>query len=265
MRQIFFSCAMFLCAVSPSFSAESDKIIVYFYSSETNINNFKSLKTEFDAYLIGFGHYEFQPFSDRETFENHIRDKKKYLLLLSGWYFGNIRKEYSLTPLLVGVREGKTSQKRILVGAVGASSSAESVKTGQIASASSLWHTRSVLKEIYGEAADSMQILPVPKDIDALMSVGFGISRYALAAESSLETLKSLNSQIHKNMTIIAESELSSLPIISSPEAYAKDTEKILKVIENMQTNPDGKNKLKMLGLDGWEKIDRLKTPESDG
>ena len=47
---------------------------IYFYSTETNINNFKSLKMEFDRYLSKLGSFEFQPFIAKETFEKHIKD-----------------------------------------------------------------------------------------------------------------------------------------------------------------------------------------------
>ena len=57
-------------------SSGAGKTMVYFYSSETNINNFKSLKIEFDRYLSKQGPYEFQPFSSREDFEKHVKDKE---------------------------------------------------------------------------------------------------------------------------------------------------------------------------------------------
>jgi len=74
---VLFVC--FAIGLSLAFAAfaEPDKTTVYFYSSETNINNFKSLKMEFDKYLSRFGTYEFQPFSNREDFGQHNRGLKK--------------------------------------------------------------------------------------------------------------------------------------------------------------------------------------------
>jgi len=77
-------------------STAADKIPICFYSSETNINNFKSLKMEFDAYLSKFGSYEFQPFDNRENFEKHIREQKKFVILVSGWHYGKIRTDYGI-------------------------------------------------------------------------------------------------------------------------------------------------------------------------
>jgi hypothetical protein len=66
---------MVFCVIS---SGEG-KIKIYFYSSETNINNFKSLKMEFHRYHSKFGLYEFQPFSARHVFEEHVKGKEPEL------------------------------------------------------------------------------------------------------------------------------------------------------------------------------------------
>ncbi len=253
---LFICWAILFFMTSPTL-AESDKIIVYFYSSETNINNFKSLKMEFDKYLSKFGDYEFQPFSDRKTFEEHVKDKKQCLLLLSSWHYTNISKEYSLKPMLVGVRNGKKYQKRILVTS-DSSANIESVKTGQIASASSVQHTRSTLKEMFKEedTVESFKILTVPKDIDALMSVGFGMAKSALITENSLESLKTINPPLYKKMRTLVESEESLLLVVAVPESFAKSAEKLVDIIRDMSTDQDGEKKVRMLGLDGWQMPD---------
>ncbi|MDY6863407.1 MAG: hypothetical protein SV062_10535 [Thermodesulfobacteriota bacterium] len=237
--------------------AGADKITIYFYSSETNINNFKSLKMEFDIYLAKFGHYELQPFSDREAFEEHIRDKKKCLLLLSSWHYSSIYKRYCLNPVLVGMRNGKKYQKRILV-TRDKSANLEIGEVGQIASASSVQHTFSVLNGMLKgkNAADKVRILTVPKDIDALMSVGFGISKSALTTRNSLNKLELVNPILYKKMEILAEGKQALLLILAVPKNFTKDAEKMVDIIKNMSANPDGKRKIQMLGLDGWQKLD---------
>jgi len=67
-----FSHSLFL-SLTPVAIAESDKIVIYFYSSESSINNFKSLKKEFDTYFSAFGPYEFQPVKKQQDFENISR------------------------------------------------------------------------------------------------------------------------------------------------------------------------------------------------
>jgi len=251
---IFFG-ILFLCVPHDVSAAEPNKIMVYFYSAESNINNFRSLKMEWDAYLSGFGPYEFQPFRDKNDFETHIRDKKKCLVLMSSWHYSHIREDYSLSPALVGTRKGDKYQKRILVGK-GDTVKMENVKNGRIASASSMGHTRSILRDMMGNDADAANILAVPKDIDALMSVGFGMSQYALAAESALEKLNALNPLLHKNIKVIAEGSKSLMLILAFPKNFTGDGEKVIRVIQDMPANADGKKKMRMFGLDGWQLLD---------
>ena len=248
--------ALLLAMMSPVL-AKPDKIIIYFYSSETNINKFKSLKMEFDSYLAKFGDYEFQPFSDRKTFEEHVRDKKQSLLLLSSWHYTLIHKEYSLKPVLVGVKNDQKYQKRILVTS-DSSADIASIKTGQIASASSVQHTISTLREIFkgDDAVEDLRILTVPKDIDALMSVGFGMAKSALTTESSLENLEMLNPPLYKKMRVLGESEESLLLVVAVPENFAESAEGIVNILHDMSTNPDGEKRIKMLGLDALQTLD---------
>ncbi|MDM8522838.1 hypothetical protein QUF80_05640, partial [Desulfococcaceae bacterium HSG8] len=217
-------------------------------------NNFKSLKIEFDKYLSSRGPYEFQPFSDIKIFETHVRDKIKCLLLISSWHYNNIYRDYSLKPVLVGGRDGKFWQKRILVGG----NNARSLKKGRLASASSIQHTKNVLREMLKEKekAETANILTVPKDIDALMSVGFGMSQFALTTGNTLKKLKALNPYLYKDIKVLAESKKSLLLILAVPENFVKDSGKLIKIIQSMSKDPDGKDKLRMLGLDDWRKFD---------
>ena len=251
---LFFTIILFC---TPAVSVAPDKVIIYFYSSETNINNFKSLKMGFDKYLADYGAYEFQPFEDRETFERHIKDKDKCILLLSSWHYSNISKEYSLKLALAGMRNGKKYQQRILV-ARSTIRDMEAIVSGRIASASSIQHTKSVLMGMYKEkdSSEKLKILTVPKDIDALMSVGFGMSKAALTTRNAFEELKLVNPTLHKKMKILAEGRESLLLILAVPETFAEHAVQPVNVIKSMAMNPDGKKKIRMLGLDGWQEPD---------
>ena len=225
---------------------------IYFYSSESTINNFKSLKMEFDRYLNNYGSYEFQPFSDRETFENQVKKRGQCILLLSSWHYNKIYKEYGLKAILVGTRNGKKYEERILV------ASDETVKVGSIASASSIQHTDSCLQTMLKDksAVDITSILTVPKDIDALMSVGFGMSKFALTTRNTLTELKMANPMLYQKLKILAEGEESLLLVVAIPEQFTQDVKGIVTIIQNMAADPDGKERLRMIEIDGWQALD---------
>src|SRR5260370_26354500 len=90
---------------------------ICFYSSETSVNNYRSLKEEFDSYLATLGPYVFQPFSQRETFQNSIRDfrgKNSAVFVLSSWHYKNLKERSAMNPVLVGRVQNRTTQRRVL-------------------------------------------------------------------------------------------------------------------------------------------------------
>lgn len=246
-------------AVFTVMSTGSEKIKVYFYSSETNINNFKSLKMEFDRYLSRFGPYEFQPFSSRETFEKHVKGKENCLLLLSSWHFRRIHQAYSLIPALTGVRNGRKYQTRVLV-AGEKTPGIDAVKTSPIASASSPQHTSGTLKEMLDEkyAEKPFKILTVPKDLDALLSVGlgFGRVRLALASKNSFDEFKTVNPPLSRKIRILAEGKRSLLLILAAPATITTEASKVVDIFKEMPRDSEGKTKIRMLGLDSWQELD---------
>jgi len=256
LNLIWFALIVSCCAVffftALSASALPVKTSLFFYSSESTINNFKSLKMEFDRYLTKYGSYEFQPFSDRETFEKQVKQTGQCILLLSSWHYNKIYKEYGLKALLVGTRNGKKYEERILV------TSDETLKAGSIASASSIQHTDSCLQTMIKDksAVTITNILTVPKDIDALMSVGFGMSKFALTTQNTFKELKSANPMLYQKLKVLAKGEEALLPVIAVPEAFMQNAQSLVRIIQDMAADPNGKEKLQMIELDGWQALD---------
>jgi len=238
---------------TPAINKQIEKIMIYFYSSETNINNYKSLKFSFDNYLTQYGAYEFQPFDDRELFDSHIKKADKCILLLSSWHYRIIAKSHGLRPALIGLRHGEKYQQRVLVTLT--TSTSDVLKSGIIASSSSQWHTINELMEMVKDVAvvKNARILAVPKDIDALMSVGFGIAAAALTSRNALEALNTVNPSLCKKLRILAVGPKSHLLILAVPEASKGDNLQMINVIKNMPLNATGREKMRMLGLDGWQ------------
>ncbi len=237
-------------------SMSAGKTKIYFYSTEANINNFKSLKMEFDRYLSKLGPYEFQPFSARDVFEKQIKGKDNCLLLLSSWHYRHIHKPYNLTAMLTGLRNGQKYQQKIVV-AGEKSADIIAQKTGLVASAGSWQYTAGALDKMLQKSfARPFQILTVPKDIDALMSVGFGMARMAFASDMAFEELKGINPKLCNKMKIVARGEETLRLIFAFPEGFSRDRQKAVQLIQDMGGDSEGKKRIRMLGLDGWEKLD---------
>ncbi len=247
-----------VCSVRrPAGAQDIAPITISFYSSETNINNFKSLKLEFDTYLSQFGPYKFQPFNSRETFETYLNTQKNCIVLLSSWHFALIRDTYRLKPMMVGLRNQQSSQKSVLV-AKEAAVTLDTVKNVRIASASSIEYTKNILGELLSDpaAADQSKILTVPKELDALMSLGFGMAKAAVTTAHSLEQLHAMKPVLYKSINVLAESKESLLLILAISDDCGAQSQDIATVMQAMPAEPNGKKNMLMLGLDNWKPID---------
>ena len=246
------------------------KYTIYFYNPETNINNYALLKREFDKYLSDYGNFEFQPFSNSDTFEKYAIVEPEGIFVVSSWYYKILSKKFSIEAALIGVLEGKSMHRKIL-----------SIKEQDITSADSLEdiinidslegkvvtssgneeYTRSTLIQMLGEekrgVIDSLKILTVPKDIDALMAVGFGIANLALTTKNSLIKLYGINPKQYNMIRTLVISDDILLPIVAVPKQSGKKTERLITIIKDMEMSLEGTRKLKMLGLDGWERLSK--------
>lgn len=230
-----------------SLSADTQK--VYLYTTEININNFKSLKVGFDAYLRKHGNYEFQPFNDKKIFEEYLKENDA-IVILSSWHYLKIAEKYNLKAVSVAQKKGSIYDTKILVGQIGAS------LNGVVTSAYDKEYANDILNVITAGKAADLSVLLVPKEIDALMSVGFGMSKFALVSKDSFSALQDINPMLAKNLTIYSESK----PQYRMLLTYNKDNDKkndLISILRDMYSSNEGKNILNMIGIDGWSKLSK--------
>jgi hypothetical protein len=259
-------CALLLAAVSALSSARAeDDNTVFFYSPETNINNYNALKTEFDGYFSRFGAQRFQPFSERETFEKFMDKSMAGLSLMSSWHYRHLANKVYWNPVLVGISKGRTTQKHILFAPKNRADLAD-LKGATVATSGTRDYTRTLLLDILGQdqvaLVNSFKLLVVPKDIDALMSVSFGVAKAAVATESGADMLSRINPKQFGALVVIGASRESLLPILVVPQEPTPEHTAMIKIIIEMGADPEGRQRLMMLGLDGMQK---LKPAEREG
>jgi len=113
-----------------------------------------------------------------------------------------------------------------------------------------------MLGEARRELIGSFKILVVPKDIDALMAVSFGMAKAALTTEGSLDKLQKINPKKRDQLRQLASSEGALLPVVAVSEGSGAQVQNLLAVIAAMGDQPEGVKCLKMIGLDGLRKLD---------
>ena len=182
---------------------------------------------------------------------------------MSSWHFRQLKRKFQIDveAKLVGVSKGKATYEKILTTKDNVIN-INLLKGKTIASSGNEDYTKNVLMQMLGEGkrniVNSMKILTVPKDIDALMAVGYGMADSALTTESSLVKLAAINPKQFGFLRPLAKSEEILRPIVAAPKQSDENIKWLLTIIEKMETLDAGKTKLKMLGVDGWKKVEEL-------
>ncbi len=229
-----------LLFLSSALFAETKK--VYFYTTETNINDFKSLKVNFDRYLKYYGNYDFQAFNKRPVFEEYLKDKN-IIVILSSWHYKQIAKKYNLKAKLVALKKESVTDTKIIVGQKG------SAYDGTLTTAFSKEYAKKMINKLAPK--NTLNLMNVPKEIDALMSVGFGMSKFALVSKESFELLKQANSFLTSKMEVYKESKPAFRMLIASNLKEEYNNKKLLDIFTSMGLKEEGKKILDILGVDG--------------
>ncbi len=255
---LFFLLLIFI--VGSDWTAHSSAgAVVYFYNPETNINNFASLKTAFDTYFSTQGSYQFQPFDNPDNFEETLKQKKGNLYLLSSWHLNALRqKKIPLEIVLVATSKGNTTQSKVL-SVKREITDITMLKDSTIAGSGSESYIRSVLLQIFGAKnkalLDRIKVLMVPKDMDALLSVSYGMAAAAISAESSLNKLSIVNPNQFQQLHTLGISEKSYFLIAATLEKPNQDEMQLIEIVRKMADTEAGEKNLNLLGLDGWKAL----------
>lgn len=228
---------IFLSLLISSVYAETKK--VYFYTTESNINDFKSLKINFDGYLKYFGKYNFQAFTKKDMFEKYLEDSD-IIVILSSWHYKQIAKKYNLKPKLVAFKGEGTTSTKVLIGKKGLT------YEGTVTTTFSNHYAQNLVDKLV--KSNNLKLLAVPKEIDALMSVGFGMSKFALVSRDSFELLKEANVFLANKMKIYQESLPNFRMLVASSSEI--QNQKLVEMFTSLHTKSEGQKILGMLGID---------------
>jgi hypothetical protein len=247
----------FIGIVSFGALTANNKTSFYFYNPETNVTKFASLKKAFDLYLSDFGAYEFQPFKKVHLFEEQVRLNNECIVLIPSWYYKNFSSDLQLKPVLIAKSNNKIKYKKKLVSKRNIRY-LDQLKSTTIASSGNKEIVKKLLNEMLLEEglSQTLKILIVPKDIDALMAVEFGMAKAALTNEKSLYKLKSVAPKQYSKLTTLSESSEEFLPVVAIPKLSRLEKFSFMSVIREMQMKQQGKVLLKRLGFDSWESVD---------
>jgi hypothetical protein len=225
-------------------------VFIYFYNPETNINNFATVKTAFDTYLVEQGGARFQP---------AVKQSKGNIYLLSSWHLNALREQnIPLEITLIGTSKGSTLQRKVL-SAKKEIANVTMLKNTMVAGAGSEKYIYSVLQQILGKEHETLlkdiKILTVPKDIDAVMAVNFGMATAAISSESSLNKLALINPNQYQQLHSLGYSEKSYLLVAATLKKPEVQENQLIDILRKMSDSIEGEKSLKLLGIDGWKPL----------
>ena len=234
----------------------------YYYNPDSPQSNLGHLKQEFDAFLSenNFS-YAFQPFTHFADFHRLNSKNHPSFILVPDWYYRQYGKTLGLRPLLVPLRHGNNSYKKILlISPV----SSEAVNDYDIISFAMTTMGPdvpiSVIKGLLADQLISIQqlnIINVPKDLDAILALVLGQVKMALVAQDNLQTIADANPRIVQRIKKLNKTVTVPMPVICYEENQVdkEDVERFISVFMKMAKEHPRNKIMEMLQIDDWQKF----------
>jgi hypothetical protein len=248
-----------LILMPPSLVASELKTL-YFYNPEVSATRNTVLKGSFDKYLLSEGEFQLQPVEEKRLFDQLLFSGRADALLMSSQHFEQLvadnpelNKRYHAA--LQGKKGDSDSYTKLLVSKF----SAPDLKVSTLASSRgrdfSLAMIAEMLPSVATKSIEQVSLLEVPKDIDALMSVGFDLADLALATDDSFATLSALYNEQYPKLHVIGRSRPLKRMILVLPRHRQGELSAIETTVRSMPEKSLGKRVMKLIGLDSWQVI----------
>ena len=253
-------CSLWLMPIASRADARSSEpITVYHYNPESHNDRNLVLKNTFDRYFGSRLNMQLQPVEDRKAFQQLVEKSKEAIFIMSDWHYHQLASANRLlVPCLRGLEDGKDTFRKLLIG--NSPNLLQKKNTGiTLAVSGPQGYVDTLLANMQINTnpvtLNNAKYLTVPKDIDALMAVSFGLADAALASEVSFEKLSQLNQEAYKNLQVLGRSTpQKSLVVVVNRENLLK-LQPALDAIASMPQSPDGKLGLNLMGLDKWKRL----------
>lgn len=227
----------------------------FFYSPQVGTGNLSQLKQTADQFFRDARvDLKFQPFARFEDLQREFPRRKPAFLMVPDWAAGNQCLGTRLIRVARPVREGRLFDRRALV-ATGAAHSPADMAGGSIAATVPTTTGGDIIDPIEQFRIENpgVRIIPVPKDIDALLAVGFGQVDGAFVSMTQFDMLTDVNPALTGSLHEIGYSVATPFPATYATE-YA-DPEmigRLRQALTNEAMKDSGRRLSGLLGYDGW-------------
>jgi hypothetical protein len=240
----------------------------FFYSPQVGTGNLSQLKQTADHFLRDSEtSLSFQPFARFEDLQREFGTHRPAFLVVPDWIAMDHCLGEELRPLARPVRDGRVFDRRALVAASEASSATD-IDGGSIAAtvpAAGRGSGSETLARFRREHPD-VRVIPVPKDIDALLAVGFGQVDGAFVSMTQFELLAAVNPALTGSLHEIGYSIATPFPAVYATQyADAGVIATLKKALEGGGHTESGQKIARLLGYDGWQPVSEHEPPIAAG
>jgi len=256
---LVFVCLLLTPLTTQADSKPTGQVTVYHYNPESHNDRNLVLKNTFDRYFRTQLDMQLQPVEDRKTFQQLVEQSKGAIFIMSDWHYRQLAStNRSLVPYLRGLEHGKDTFRKLLIGKSQSLNQTGNIRITLAVSGPQDYVDTLLAKMQYSSGqitVSNARYLTVPKDIDALMAVSFGLADAALASEISFEKLATLNQDAYRNLHVLGRSTPQKSLVVVVNRDNLIGLEPALNAIAAMTQNPQGKLGLNLLGLDEWKRL----------
>jgi hypothetical protein len=253
LKRAPFICSLTLAMGLVSSLAHAQGKTLYFYSPEFGPGNLSVLTEAVDVFFTDSGvKIQFQPFARLEDFRQEIKANPPTFVIAPKWVTEHECIDPSLTAIVQPLRGGATSGRRALMAGPSVES-AKQIANGSVAAAvpATGGGREDVSMGRFRADNPTVNVIPVPKDIDALLAVGFGQVDAAFVSLAQFEMLERVNPNLTANLREIGYSQESPFPrLYATQRASDGDIATLTNAFDSVRDSGPGRQLFSILGFD---------------
>ena len=199
----------------------------------------------------------FQIVQDTQALSALLKDPSTHFAIVTSDYLASDAGR-ALRPVLVPSNHGDVFYRKILLDAGKNTLSSLSGKNIAVSSLAVDRDKSAVKAELETIGVPDPVIVPVPKDIDALLALSFGQVDAALVTPASIDVLKQVNPQAAAGYRSLGETQrkLRSPLCILKANVESSEVEAMVAALHKMSSLPEGRELMRQLSFDGWQRFD---------
>jgi len=198
----------------------------------------------------------FQAFTRYEDFDRQVHVNPPLFMIAPAWVEGSAGSALGLHLTVVArpLRRGKSTYRKALM----TRSNVDSIDDLAHGSIAATLHSMGAGKpaavlDAFHLATDSARVVPVPKDVDALLALSFGQVDAALVTSEQYELLAQTSPSEAEKLRILAFSpEVGLPPVFASADSDPVLRDRLRDLLAKLREAPNGADLLAMLGFDGF-------------